>query len=371
MELNMTDRSGKRASRRKDRDGTRRSFASVLFAALLVVSGCASQSATRRAQSADALDHTPRTVEPQTLRAALEPYGSLGRVYVTAWFGGVLSRVDLDAGVVGPPVQVGVLNHNVFLTPDRRFAWVTNNNAGTVSVIDTTTDRVVRTVQTGKGPRHTYFSPDGSEAYVTNEFDDTVSIFRADASEPHATVRVGMMPHFPIVVGDRVFVTNFGSRDVSVLSRNDHTVLATIPVGIGPLGAGATRDGSRVYIACHNSNHVAVIDTASNSVIARIPTAPGAVQVTVAPNQQSAYVTGDARGTVQRIDLETNAITSTISLGDDAGTHGIAFAGEGRLLLVTNTGHSTISVIDTERDTIVASIPVATGPEGIAVVGPR
>jgi YVTN family beta-propeller protein len=169
-----------------------------------------------------------------------------------------------------------------------------------VSVIDPATDKVIKTIAVGVGPRHTFFSPDGLEAYVTNEFDDTLSLIDTAAMAAVATVKVGVMPHFHMVVGDRIFVTDFGGRAVSVVRRATRQVERTIRVGAGPLGPGATRDGSRVYVACHNANTVAVIDTKDPTVIAEIPTEPGPVQVTVTPDQKFAYVTGDGRGTVQR-----------------------------------------------------------------------
>ena len=69
---------------------------------------------------------------------------------------------------------------------------------------------------------------------------------------------------------------------------------------------------------------------------------------------------------MQKIDLSTNQIVNTIRIAPDAGTHGISFAAGGRLLLVTNTGAGTVSVIDTERDVVIRTIQVATAPEGIA-----
>ena len=64
-----------------------------------------------------------------------------GRLYVTSWFGGVVSVVDLRGGTLRRTIPVGVQNHNVFLAPDRKTAWVTNNNDGTVTVLDTATNR--------------------------------------------------------------------------------------------------------------------------------------------------------------------------------------------------------------------------------------
>ncbi len=293
-----------------------------------------------------------------------------GKLYVTSWFGGVVSVIDLSKRAVTEEIRVGVQNHNVVLAPSQSHAWVTNNNAGTVSVIDTATDKVAREIRVGHGPRHTYFSPDGKEAYVTNEFDDTVSVVNVATYEAASTIRVGMMPHFALVVGDRLFITNFGSGDVSVARRRERDVIKTVAVGFGPLGAGATRDGKRVYVACHNANHVAVIDTDSLEVVARIPTDAGPVQVTVAPNQRFAYVANDGQGSVQKIDLTTDKIVKTIAIAHDAGSHGIGFADDGKVLLVTNTGTSTVSIIDTQNDVILSTVKVAAGPEGLAFKRP-
>lgn len=236
-----------------------------------------------------------------------------------------------------------------------------------MSVIDTQTNAVVRTVTTGLGPRHTSFSPDGREAFVTNEFDDRVEVFDTESFQSLRTVKVGRMPHFALVAGDQVFVTNFGGGNVTVLSRSKRKTLATVPVGTGSLGAGATKDGKRIYIACHNSNQVAVIDGNSHQVVARIPTGAGPVQVTVTPDQAHAYVANDGAGTVQKIDLAGNQVVKTIPIAPDAGSHGVGFAGGGRWLLITNTGAATVSVIDTDTDEVVKTIPVPKAPEGITV----
>lgn len=89
-----------------------------------------------------------------------------GKLYVTSWFGGEISVVDLERGGVVKTIPVGVHDHNVFLSPDRSTAWVANNNSGTVSIIDTASDVMRETLSLGGGPRHTFFSPDGASAYV-------------------------------------------------------------------------------------------------------------------------------------------------------------------------------------------------------------
>lgn len=289
-----------------------------------------------------------------------------GKVYTTSWFAGQIGVVDTETWKVAKTIKVGVHNHNVNISPDRKTAWVTNNNDGTVSVIDTGTDEVVKTIRVGKGPRHTYFSPDGAEAYITNEFDGTISVVDAQEGKEVAVLSTFGMPHFALVVGDKLFVTNFGNDHTCVFSRKDRKKDLCLIVGDGGLGANATKDGKLVVVACHLSNHVAVIDTESLKVVAKISTDPGPVQVTVTPNQKYAYVTNDGVGTVQKIDLATFQIVKTISIGEGAGSHGISFAADGDLLLVTNMGTSTLSIIDTKSDMVIHTVRVPTAPEGVA-----
>jgi YVTN family beta-propeller protein len=60
----------------------------------------------------------------------------------------------------------------------------------------------------------------------------------------------------------------------------------------------------------------------------------------------------------------------TVAIAPDAGTHGITFGAEGKLLFVTNTGAGTVSMIDTDRNEMLTHIKVATAPEGIAFKRP-
>lgn len=67
---------------------------------------------------------------------ASEEVEQQGKLYVTSWFGGVISVVDVASGELTNSIPVGVQDHNVVLNPDQTQAWVTNNNDGTVSAFD-------------------------------------------------------------------------------------------------------------------------------------------------------------------------------------------------------------------------------------------
>lgn len=73
---------------------------------------------------------------------------------------------------------------------------------------------------------------------------------------------------------------------------------------------------------------------------------------------------------MQKIDLATNKIVKTIHIAPDAGSHGVSFGVDAKLLFITNTGASTISMIDTVTDEVVDTVKVATAPEGTAFKRP-
>ena len=66
------------------------------------------------------------------------------------------------------------------------------------------------------------------------------------------------------------YISNFGSSTVSVIDIATNIVVATVPVGAGPVGVAVNPAGLFVYVANQNSNNVSVIDTRTNTVVATV-----------------------------------------------------------------------------------------------------
>lgn len=117
----------------------------------------------------------------------------------------------------------------------------------------------------------------------------------------------------------------FGNYDTNLVYRIDPatlTVVAKIPAGANPTGAGAT--DTAIWIANHRGGSVTRIDPATNAVVATItvskpgPGGPhgiglGLGSVWVSAGNPGVLDTGSG-GTVVRIDPATNAITATIQI---------------------------------------------------------
>ena len=76
------------------------------------------------------------------------------------------------------------------------------------------------------------------------------------------------------------------------------------------------------------------------------------------------YVTNSADDTVSVINTANNSVIATITVGD--GPQGIAFDSENNRMYVVNQTDDTVSVIDTAKNSVIATVTVGDGPQGIA-----
>src|SRR5262249_57123177 len=70
------------------------------------------------------------------------------------------------------------------------------------------------------------------------------------------------------VLAENAYITNFISANVSVIDTATNAVIATIPVGLGPLGVAVTSHRSKGYVANAGAGEVSANLTATNHGIA-------------------------------------------------------------------------------------------------------
>ena len=82
-------------------------------------------------------------------------------------------------------------------------------------------------------------TPDGADAYVTNAGSKSVSVINTTTKKVVATAEVGFIPvHVSFSPdGARAYVTNAGSNSVSVIDTATNKVSTTVPVGVHPINA--------------------------------------------------------------------------------------------------------------------------------------
>jgi outer membrane autotransporter protein len=251
--------------------------------------------------------------------------------------------------VVGSPISVGLLPAGVTVTPDGRYAYITNNGSGTISVIDTASQTAVGSIKVAPGPIGIAASPNASLVFATSP--------------------------------GTIFANSFDGQTVSVIDKGTNALVGSLTSGTGPIGVAFTPDGTQAYIANSGSNSVSVINTASNVVALSIPVGNSPTGVAITPNGQYAYVANQNQnnaglpGTVSVIATAAKDVVHTIDVGNSP--TGVAITPNGQYVYVTNMNNNngdsnrisagTVSVISTATNTVVGTITVGQSPIGVSV----
>ena len=212
-------------------------------------------------------------------------------------------------------------------------------------------------------------------AYISNYGDNTVSVIDTATNTVVATVPVGTGPIGVAVTptGTRVYVT-LVTGFVSVIDTATNTVAATVPVGNSAGAVAVTPTGTRVYVANDPSDRpapttpgrVSIIDPATNTVVATVTVGNSPRGVAVTPDGSRVYVAHSfVPGIVSVIDTATNTLVATVAVGSVP--ESVAVNPAGTRVYVTNGGSDTVSIIDTATNTVVATVPVGSAPQGVAV----
>lgn len=111
---------------------------------------------------------------------------------------------------------------------------------------------------------------------------------------------------------------------------------------------------------------VFVVDTNSNAVLSTIHVGSVPIAIAITPDLTKVYVVNQASSTVSVISTSTNTVIATITIAT-AGTaaYNIAITPDGTKAYVTNFSTNTISVINTSTNTVSTTITV-TGPVAVA-----
>ena len=291
----------------------------------------------------------------------------LTTVYITNQGSHTVSVIDPSTNTVVDTVRVGFGPVQAVLAPKGTTAYVLNSGAGTVSVVNTSTNSVTATLKVGLLPSHAAVSPDGSSIYVTNTGSNSVSVISTTTTPQSvvATIPVGLAPvGIAIAItpdGTYAYVTNAGSENVSVIDTATNTVSALVRVGAIPVTVTLTPDGSSAYVANSGSNSVSVINTSTNTVAATVQVGYGPVDVAITGT--SAYVADEFAHSVTVVDTATNQVVTTLPVGFLP----VKTAINGTTAYVANAGAKSVSVINTGTNTVVATIGVGADPVDVSI----
>ena len=250
--------------------------------------------------------------------------------------------------------------------------YVTNFNSHNLSVIDVATNAVISGVSQGieNNPLPIAISPNGRKADVGNYGSHSVSVVDIATNTVDQIIPVGMDPIGIAVTpnGKRVYVANNTSNSISVIDTATQAVIQVIPVTT-PGAIAITPNGKKAYVPSNSADLVTVFDLSTNTPITTISFGGGAVtlqSVAITPSGEQAYV--GSLGDVGIINTLTDTVITTLAAGGAAQFVDIKMTPSGPMAYVCNTsGVDSVTPIDVETQTVLPSIPLGVGPDGIAM----
>ena len=223
--------------------------------------------------------------------------------------------------------------HTIAIRPDGKVAYVASQEPGKFAlvVVDLATRSVARTLPLEKTPRDLEFGHDGRALYFTMAGVNAIAVLDPTSDKVIAQIPTGASPHLANFFRGASAGTAVvqGPGDLQLFDPATNAPLKTIAVGKQPHWMAATSDGKRIYVTNEGSNDVTVVDLAvgTTSTIA-VGNAPRKVVVlAVAATAQS---TG-AKVSIANFAFSPGEIAvvpgATVTWSNDDGApHGLAYS---------------------------------------------
>lgn len=179
--------------------------------------------------------------------------------------------------------------------------------------------------------------------------------------------------------GYRIYVTNEGSGDVTVIDAKSQAVLATWPLGKRPRGITASSDGRFLYVALSGSpvagpgvdehalppadkgaDGIGVVNIRDGKLLRVIHGVSDPEQIAVSRDGARLYVASEDTGMAIVLDIESGRVLAQIQVGEEP--EGVAVTPDGKQIWVTSEVRNTVSVIDAVNFRLIGQIAVGERP---------
>lgn len=209
------------------------------------------------------------------------------RVYVAMPDVDSVAVVDLDTFRLESTLKVGNHPDRIVTQPDGRYVWVghTGDKSG-VSVIDTETSKRVADIQTGAGHHEIAVTGDNRFAFVTNRQDGTVSVIDVRELKKVDTIKLEGTPISIAYssLSDAIYVADGKTGVVTAIDPETRDIRGSVALapGLGPMKV--SPDGRYAFVVNPVEDATFIIDTATNRLVHEVPIEGKPFQVSFSRN---------------------------------------------------------------------------------------
>ena len=299
------------------------------------------------------------------------------------------SLIDLKSGEVIATLPTGEGPHEVGVSPNGRFALVTNygNRGGagrSLTLIDVPAATVVKTIDLGK-----YKKPHGVEwldderAAVTVEASRSLLVVDVKKGEIIQTIRTDQEISHMVALdpeGKRAYTANMGSGSMTVLDLEKGERERNITTGEGAEGIAVSPSGKHVWVTNRDADTITVLDAETFETVREIRSKGFPIRATATPKGQM-LVTRARTGELAIYNAETFEEVRIVAFdlhsmdveerlfgdrfGDSSVPIGVIVDGSGEHAFVAHANADVITEVDLATGEIVRSMRAGKEPDGM------
>ena len=192
------------------------------------------------------------------------------KLFVTLPLINQVAVVETRSWKVTNYIDTGLKPTRIVMQPDQHYLWVANEGKdGGVTVIDVANLKVAVNIPTGPGQHDIVISNDNRFAFVSNQQGGTVSIVDIQKLEKLSDVKVGPGPVSLALSGlsKAVYAASEGDGTITVIAEQSHEVLARMKTKPGARSIRFAPDGRYGFVLNSKQSAVHIFDAASNRML--------------------------------------------------------------------------------------------------------
>lgn len=236
---------------------------------------------------------------------------------------GAVLALDASTGALEVARRLDAPNHNAVFAPDGSIWTSQIASPGQVLILDPQTLETKSSLAAGNDPAEVTLSVAGTYAFVANTGSDSVSVFDAATGSLVETIAVGDGPvgAWP-ASGGRMYVDNETGKSLTVIDATTLAIVRTIDLGFTPAVA-ALAAGGEIWVTDTDSGKLVFLRASDGMRLGDLATGAGAHAIAFSGDGAKAYVTNQLAGTVAVVDVATKTVAKTITVGSKP--NGIVF----------------------------------------------
>ncbi|MEU6555886.1 hypothetical protein ABZ915_37410 [Streptomyces sp. NPDC046915] len=328
---------------------------------------------------ADGLPGMPPVLDPADVYAADRPNQLSpvvrdfpSRVYVPNTNSDTVSVIDPKTYRVIDTIPVGRQPQHVVPSWDLKTLWVNDDKGNTLTPVDPRTGKAGKRVDV-HDPYNLYFTPNGRYAIVMASLDRELVFRDAHTMKKVKTVPVACagVNHADFSLDGRYFIVSCEfSGDLLKVDTERMEVIdkQKLPLaGAMPQDVKVSPDGKRFYVADMMADGVWILDGDTFAKPGFLATGKGAHGLYVSRDSREMYISNRGEGTISVFDFAQDRLTKKWRLPGGGSPDMGGVSADGKVLWLSGRYDSEVYAIDTGTGSLLARIPVGSGPHGLAV----